>query len=114
MRACRNAILNTDDLKRFTFKEKLLFMKNLDPFSRRFLVICLGLSMVFATASLLVFSAKPVHARSVSPIPGNGKINGSSSEIYPMSVHNGTIYFLEFYNNAWQYQSVKVENWKTN
>ena len=43
-------------------------MKHLDKFSRRFLVVCVGLSMVASAFALLFFSATPSYADGDDPM----------------------------------------------
>lgn len=81
-----------------------------DLFIKRFLAVCIGLSIVIASTAFLIQSAKPAQAN-VIQTPPNKAPNSSGVEIYPMGISNGTCYWLEF-SGSWGFNSKSIANWK--
>ena len=97
-------------------------MKNLDAFSKRFLIICLGITAVILSLSLFTFSLNAVSPAQAYPVlntesrPGsNGqKFNGrpmatdsltgpeddvTAVQVFGFGIREGVLYFGILYNN---------------
>lgn len=87
-------------------------MKTLDPFSKKFLSVCLGASIVLLSAGFLVNSVAPAKAESKNLI--NEKIStGSGVEIYPLGNTGGNAYWLEFSDNSgWKFRAESLTIFK--
>ncbi len=82
-----------------------------DLFVKRFLVICLGLSMVIMSVAFLLRSVSPAQASTTTPVEPAKAQYGSGVEIYPLGINNGTAYWLEF-NQVWYFNSKSLADWK--
>jgi hypothetical protein len=81
-------------------------MNTTDNFSKRFLTVCAGLSMVLLSGAALVYTAKPSMAdpKTVS----NKFIQSGTSENYiPLGIANGTAYWV-VYNTSDGYKFRKA------
>lgn len=99
-------------------------MKNSDLFIKRFLSVCLGISVILISGSLFMFSLKTVTTTQAEPLPNkdfNSEINGinlnipiSAKQVVPadsavediqaiqafgLGMRDGVIYFGILYNN---------------
>ncbi|NVO03435.1 MAG: hypothetical protein HXX09_12115 [Bacteroidetes bacterium] len=81
-----------------------------DLFIKRFLAVCIGLSIVIASTAFLIQSAKPAQANVIQAPPSKAP-NSSGVEIYPMGINTGVAYWLEF-DGSWHYNSHAIANWK--
>ena len=86
-------------------------MKDLDLFSRRFLTVTLGLSVLVLSIALLNLSVSRASAAD-APLPKTqltGDISGA--EIYPFGHVKDTFYWIEYNNKGWQFASRAMEDW---
>ena len=81
-----------------------------DLFAKRFLMICVGVSMVLCSVAFVLRSVDQAQAAPTAISP-KGHIANGSSEMYPFGIYNGTAYWLEF-TDQWYFSSKSLTDWK--
>jgi hypothetical protein len=89
-------------------------MKTTDNFSRRFLSICAGVSLVLISAAAFVYSAKPSLA-GVNKATKSIIQTGTNENFIPLGIENGVAYWI-VYNTTEGYKfrksSVSNPKWQ--
>lgn len=89
-------------------------MKTTETFSKRFLSICAGVSLVLISAAAFVYSTKPSFAEEITTIK-NYPQTGTSENFIPLGIDNGVAYWI-VYNTTEGYKfrksSVSNPKWQ--
>ncbi len=78
-------------------------MQTTDNFSKRFLTVCAGISMILLSGAAFMYTAKPSHAKEQTTAHKVTLQDGSSENFIPLGIANGTAYWI-VYNNAAGYK----------
>ncbi|MFL5752108.1 MAG: hypothetical protein ACJ76F_01775 [Bacteroidia bacterium] len=89
-------------------------MKSTDNFSKRFLSVCAGLSLVLLSGAAFVYSAKTSVAAE-KPLVGKTIQVGTAENFVPLGISNGVAYWI-VYNTSDGYKfrkaSVSAPKWE--
>lgn len=87
-------------------------MKTSDNFSKRFLSICAGISLVLLSASAFVFSMQSSHAAEKTTVPQSYQM-GTAENYIPIGINNGYAYWI-IYNttDGYKFRKANISNAK--
>ncbi|PCJ87542.1 MAG: hypothetical protein COA57_04460 [Flavobacteriales bacterium] len=86
-------------------------MKTLDAFSKRFLAVTLGTSLVLASLGFFVLSVNGAIAGPKTPKNSLMPLSESGADIYPFGIHDDTFYWLEYNSNGWHFRTKAKADW---
>jgi hypothetical protein len=87
-------------------------MKTSDNFSKRFLSICAGISLVMLSAAAFVFSMQPSRAAEKMPAIKSYQV-GTAENYIPIGINNGYAYWIIYNtNDGYKFRKASISNAK--